>query len=124
MTIEYDRDRKSHEKEDQGGRRRGASHARSMANVARVAVDAAAMGGSSGSVRSSQLDEASTVGMMIGLAESVEEGLTQSDVDARMERFPELRDLELASGAAGRFPELGETPASAPVEEDEIDLRR
>jgi hypothetical protein len=51
---------------------------------------------------------------LLVLADAMEEGLeAPADLDDRMERFPELRDVHLDTGAAVRFPELAEDHAKA-----------
>lgn len=62
------------------------------------------------------------------VAESALDGLTESTiVDERMQRFPELRGVEVAVGAAARFPELADLtrPMAEQAEaEDEQEVAR
>lgn len=70
---------------------------------------------------SNELSAGATMGALLQVAESAEEGLSMSDREARMKRFPELRGVELPTGAAARFPELAEQPRQTrQVEEDEL----
>ncbi|ROR75975.1 hypothetical protein SAMN06295974_3880 [Plantibacter flavus] len=74
---------------------------------------------------------ASPLNAVAGVLEHAEQGLTETDAtrDARMDRFPELRDVTIPTGSALRFPELfdeveGDRPGDTghpPVDESEID---
>lgn len=65
----------------------------------------------------------SPVGGLLQIGEAAEEGLSVPALDERMERFPELQGVELETGAAARFPELGEKPArEQPQDESEDEL--
>jgi len=79
------------------------------------------VGGFTGNVGDS-LGPASPIGALLQAGESIEEGFTpQAGVEDRLARFPELRDVEVPTGAAARFPELNETPAPPRVPEAEQD---
>lgn len=60
----------------------------------------------------------SSVDLAIDVAESVEGAVDPQVLQERMERFPELREVELPTGAVARFPELAPTLVG-PVEEPE-----
>ena len=65
-----------------------------------------------------------SAGSMVGgaalLVEAAEDGLTEpANIEDRMDRFPELRDVELPTGNVARFPELAEQPVPAPQEPEQ-----
>ncbi len=103
MTIDYERDERE---EDTAAARR----APSLSGLARTATLARQVAeAANGS--NDQVSAASPIGGLIQVAESFESGLTSKERDERMERFPELRDVELPKGAAAQFPELAPEPA-------------
>lgn len=75
----------------------------------------------------------SPLSMVARLADDLDKpapGLSPEELEERMDRFPELRGVEMATGNAARFPELVETgsgglgvaqQASAQVSEDDYD---
>jgi hypothetical protein len=65
------------------------------------------------------LQGVSSIDLAIDVAESAESGLSQDALEKRMQRFPELRDVTLPTGAAAQFPELAEQPRAATVPEAE-----
>lgn len=85
-------------------------------------VHAATTGFTSGS--SEEMSPASALGAIAHVAEAAEQGITGAPVD-HLERFPELRETELATGAAARFPELSEKsePSRDSGGEEEADSR-
>lgn len=76
-----------------------------------------AQGFTGGLTGGSAVDSASTLGALEQVGEAVEASLSQpTDLAERMDRFPELRGVEVPTGNAARFPELMET---APVPADQ-----
>jgi len=68
---------------------------------------------------SQEMSAASPIGGLAQIAEAAEQGIVGQP--EHLDRFPELRDVEMATGNAARFPELGETPprtADREVEDD------
>ncbi|MET0885695.1 MAG: hypothetical protein ABWX92_04520 [Mycetocola sp.] len=69
----------------------------------------------------------SALGALSQIAEAAEAGSAAPvDLDERMARFPELRDVELATGNAARFPELAEESSQPKTREasQDDDLER
>lgn len=76
---------------------------------------------------SDSLKAGAPVNALVEVAEAAETGQTKAaDVVQRMDRFPELRDLEVATGNAARFPELAEQdlPAVGQQLEEDAGLQR
>lgn len=69
---------------------------------------------------SQEMSAASPIGGLAQIAEAAEQGIA-GDPAEHLDRFPELRDVEMATGNAARFPELGETrvrPDDRELEDD------
>jgi hypothetical protein len=66
----------------------------------------------------SDMPASSPVGGVVQMLEAVEEGTAPGvDIDARMERYPELRGVEVPTGNAARYPELVEEAPRPHTEE-------
>jgi hypothetical protein len=72
---------------------------------------------------SDELSPGSPLGALARIAESVD-GIGTKDVQDRMNRFPELREVELPSGKAARFPELAEQPKSTEQRTTDDEMER
>jgi hypothetical protein len=70
---------------------------------------------------------ASTIGQLKEIAETLEEGVVgeAESVEDRLRRFPELQGVEVPTGNAAKYPELAEQPqVTAPAAEAEGALTR
>lgn len=120
MAIDFEKDEQK--PEPRKGQR--AQSIRTLARTAQTAHHIAMATGAFDDAKSG-LGPATAFGAAIEVGESLEAGLATPSVDERMERFPELRGVEVASGAASRFPELAEAPRPASSKEtDEEELAR
>jgi hypothetical protein len=69
---------------------------------------------------SGELGGGSPVAGLLQIAETAEQSITapSPEVEERLGRFPELRDVEVPTGAAARFPELAAEPHRADAQSD------
>lgn len=119
MAIDYEKEEQQERALDQS--QNGAL--RDIVQAAGAAHRVAAIVGANDQLGSSGFGTASPLGAAIAIGESLEEGLVKASVDDRLERFPELKDVEVPVGVAARFPELNERvkqPDSAEIDEQEI----
>lgn len=75
---------------------------------------------------SDELSPASPIGALAQVAEAAESGIAGAPSE-HLERFPELQGVEVNTGVASRFPELGETERPAldtDLEDDVFDRGR
>lgn len=120
MAIDFEKD-EQRRVEAQERRQMSAQTALRTASAVHHAVAVADMVGGARAGFSSGVGAASAIGAAIEVGESLESGLTEPNVDERMQRFPELKEVEVPTGAAARFPELAEQPQAAQIDDEELD---
>jgi hypothetical protein len=77
-------------------------------------IDSTAHAGRTGAEGGGSVTEAATQGFASGFVGKVSNGpVPAAELQARMERFPELRGMSVPDGPAARFPELGEPDAES-----------
>ena len=119
MAIDYEKDEQREKQRD----RREHQAVQTLARAAGAAHKASVAVGVADQLDTGGFGTASPVGAAIAIGESLEEGLSGEGIEERLERFPELRDVEVPVGVAARFPELhegGRRHDASEIDEQEI----